>query len=105
MLREKLHVAYITALKQFIENSEYILKVNNKAKKPIILKKGDKIIAVVFTNEALQQTDDAIEKLEAAHQIDQRTNKDLKKENKALRARLELLEKLNNPNDKDFPFN
>lgn len=36
MLREKLHVAYITALKQFIENSEYILKVNNKAKKPII---------------------------------------------------------------------
>ena len=81
------------------------MKVNNKAKKPIILKKGDKIIAVVFTNDALQQTDDAIEKLETAHQIDQRTNKDLKKENKALRARLDLLEKLNNPNDKDFPFN
>ena len=105
MLHKYIHNNYMVSVQQFINNSDYLLKVNDKAKKVITLKKGKEIVGVVFTPNTFQKTDAEIEKIETAHQMDQHVIKDLKKENETLKARIELLEKLNHPqNDNDIPF-
>ena len=105
MLHKYIHNNYMVSVQQFVNNSDYLLKVNDKAKKVITLKKGKEIVGVVFTPNTFQKTDAEIEKIETAHQMDQHVIKDLKKENETLKARIELLEKLNHPhNDNDIPF-
>lgn len=39
----------MTSLVQFLNNWEYLLVTNDKAKKTITLKRGNKIVATVFT--------------------------------------------------------
>lgn len=104
MLRKQLHETYMVTITEFLSNWEYLIKANNKAKKTITLKKGNEIVAVLFTSNTFQKTDGDIEKLEAAHQTDQLQIKSLRKENEILKARLDLLEKANKTDDNDIPF-
>lgn len=102
MLRKHLHETYMTSLVQFLNNWEYLLVTNDKAKKTITIKRGNKIVATIFTPCTFEKTDAEIEKLEANHQDDQFKIKKLRKENEILKARLELLEKLNRTNNAPF---
>ncbi|MBW3351370.1 hypothetical protein [Limosilactobacillus reuteri] len=102
MLHKNLHETYMVSLIQFLNNWEYLLVTNDKAKKTITLKRGNKIVATVFTPCTFEKTDAEIEKLEASHQDDQFKIKKLRKENEILKARLELLEKLNRTNNAPF---
>ncbi|MBB1129108.1 MULTISPECIES: hypothetical protein [Limosilactobacillus] len=102
MLRKHFHETYMVSLIQFLKNWEYLLAMNDKAKKTITLKRGNKIVATVFTPYTFEKTDAEIEKLEATHQADQFKIKNLRKENEILKARLELLEKLNRTNNDPF---
>ena len=74
MLRKHLHETYMTSLVQFLNNWEYLLVTNDKAKKTITLKRGNKIVATVFTPCTFEKTDAEIEKLEASHQDDRSTS-------------------------------
>ena len=100
MLRKYLHDTSIVSIEELINNLKYLLEANDKAKKTITVKKGNKIVAVLFTPCTFEKTDAEIEKLEA----DQFKNKNLVKENEILKARLNLLEKVNKTDDKDIPF-
>ncbi len=104
MLRKYLHDTSIVSIEELINNLKYLLEANDKAKKTITVKKGNKIVAVLFTPCTFEKTDAEIEKLEADHQADQFKNKNLVKENEILKARLNLLEKVNKTDDNDIPF-
>lgn len=103
MLRKHLHETYMMTQTAFVKNIDYALKANDNARRTITVKKGNQIVAVVLTSHAIEQVDNEIERLEAAHQEDQFKIKDLKKQNEILQARLDLQNKISN---KDvFPFN
>lgn len=94
----------MVSLSQFLDNYEYLLSVNDKAKKTITLQQGKMLAGMVLTPNTLAKLNDEIEKLEANYQANQSKLKELKKENETLEARCELLERLNNADNKDIPF-
>lgn len=104
MLRKHLHETYMVSLSQFLDNYEYLLSVNDKAQKTITLQQGKMLAGMVLTPNTLAKLNDEIEKLEANYQANQSKLKELKKENETLKARCELLERLNNADNKDIPF-
>lgn len=102
MIKKKLHNTTMVTIEELIKNWEYLIKASDNLKRTVTVKKRNKIVAVLFTPCTFEKTDAEIEKLEASHQDDQFKIKKLRKENEILKARLELLEKLNEANNSPF---
>lgn len=107
MLKKQFHQTYMAQVEELLNNFKYLMEYNNKAKQSITVKQGNEVIALLLPSDAVVEFDKSIEKLEEQHKLDQKLNKELKKQNEILETRLKLQSKTNNSNinNGDFPFN